>query len=379
MYDIDHQNVGFVRITNTTFHTSHLPIPPPRKSKPVSSDSLIASFALGDAQSNLAVSQNMMKAASIEDGPRGFPWWAGVFIGLGVLIIGGAGLGIYLYKRQRVDKVTFFHNRSIQLPIVAAAYGKVHFSKVLEVHNDDTNIQEYAANDTAEDNNLEQTYCNENSMAKFFNSNSKCTSKVIDELADYARPQSTFNSSTRSNMDLLQGVNDMNETELEVEMSPAQDKNEFIYYPKVSDSIDQAFADFMNNNFVEIPVFRISAGKYMIGTEIVNPVMKNGACLIKRQNAYEGIEIYLQRVSEQQKEKVQEMMDAESLNYAQAFKAILSKAFDKDQVKINRYALKFNNLTVKQSQLYHEPELLSSTRQRLCFSPSNSTGRDVTV
>lgn len=54
----------------------------------------------------------------------------------------------------------------------------------------------------------------------------------------------------------------------------------------------------MNNNTVEIPVFRIAAGKYMIGTEIVNPVIKNGDCLIKRQNAYEGIEIYLQRVTE---------------------------------------------------------------------------------
>lgn len=159
IYDMDRENVGFIRIQNSTFHTSHLPALGPRRSPPPASntDSLIASFALGDAQSNLAVSQNMMKAASIEDRPRGFPWWAGVFIGLGVLIVGGAALGIYLYKRQRVDKVTFFHNRSIQLPIVAAVFEKVHFHKVLEIHNDDTNIQEYAANDTADeqDNNLE--------------------------------------------------------------------------------------------------------------------------------------------------------------------------------------------------------------------------------
>lgn len=76
------------------------------------------------------------------------------------------------------------------------------------------------------------------------------------------------------------------------------------------------------------------------------------------------------------KEKVQQMLDMQHITYADAFKTLLMRAFEKDAAKATRYFKKYHSLILRQSQGYNEPDLLSSARQGLF---SKNTGREEQV
>lgn len=70
------------------------------------------------------------------------------------------------------------------------------------------------------------------------------------------------------------------------------------------------------------------------------------------------------------------MIDMQHISYADTFKVLLMKAFEKDAAKANRYFKKYQALIVRQAHGYNEPELLSSARQRLF---SKNTDREEQV
>ena len=132
----------------------------------------------------------------------------------------------------------------------------------------------------------------------------------------------------------------------------------------------------MNSNLVIVPFFRIDSGKYMIGAEIFMPQMKNGVCIIKRNGLNETLDVFMSRNGQQMIERVQQMIDMQHISYADAFKTLLMRAFDKDTAKATRYFKKYQGLIMRQSQSYNEPDLLSSARQRLF---SKNTDREEQV
>lgn len=59
------------------------------------------------------------------------------------------------------------------------------------------------------------------------------------------------------------------------------------------------------------------------------------------------------------------MIEMQHISYADAFKTLLLRAFEKDTAKANRYFKKYQSLIARQSQGYNEPEIMSSARERL--------------
>ena len=62
-----------------------------------------------------------------------------------------------------------------------------------------------------------------------------------------------------------------------------------IYPLHLGDDVDSYVGSFANYTSITIPLFRISRGKYLIGTEIINPIMKGTVCVIRRAGGYDSI------------------------------------------------------------------------------------------
>lgn len=215
-----------------------------------------------------------------------------------------------MYRRTRIDKVTILGNKSVQLPAIPAVYERVHVQRIFEVHSDDATLQDFGHEEDSSSAYTSgyQTLAGDNSISKFLPvSIVSNKAKVADDLVeDFGKTASSFKSG--SGIQLLPEVNDDNNETCEEELDYATQENkteEFIYRPKVGDLVDQAIAEYMNSNSVQVPFFRIDAGKYMIGTEIVTPQMHKGVCIIKRNGLNETLDVFMSRNSQQMMERVQ--------------------------------------------------------------------------
>jgi hypothetical protein len=69
--------------------------------------------------------------------------------------------------------------------------------------------------------------------------------------------------------------------------------NEVKYQHVKDDPIDEMFAVFLNKSQINIPVQRISAGKYLFGTKQVHAKIQNQNLLVRVGGGYMGVEQFI--------------------------------------------------------------------------------------
>ncbi len=74
------------------------------------------------------------------------------------------------------------------------------------------------------------------------------------------------------------------------------------------DEVDQAFARLVNSLNFNLPLIRITPGKYLIGTEGKMVMIRNSSCMVRVGGGFERLEDYLARNHDSEMDKIKRLM-----------------------------------------------------------------------
>lgn len=81
------------------------------------------------------------------------------------------------------------------------------------------------------------------------------------------------------------------------------------------DQVDEFVASLYNSKEFTLPIYRISEGKYLIGTESRSCTIKGNNCLVRVGGGYSSLEEYLERNELNEIDKMKKLMDDNKFTY----------------------------------------------------------------
>ena len=98
--------------------------------------------------------------------------------------------------------------------------------------------------------------------------------------------------------------------------------------------MDEYIASLYNQKDLTLPIYRISEGNYLIGTEKKKCTIKGNNCLVRVGGGYQSLEEYLERNESEELKKMKKQMEENEMTYVELIRGLLQKyECDEKQIK----------------------------------------------
>lgn len=129
----------------------------------------------------------------------------------------------------------------------------------------------------------------------------------------------------------------------EMSDQPVHKKQKSIYKAKKGDEVDEAMEMVLNKFNFNLPVIRITDGKYLIGTETKMVMLRNSTCMVRVGGGFERMEDYIARNQDSELDKIRKMMSENGKTYDQVIVELLQK-YGAEQAVINHVQKNVKNM-----------------------------------
>lgn len=123
---------------------------------------------------------------------------------------------------------------------------------------------------------------------EYSDDSAEATPRTLDKSPSKEQLSPTLdNSSTQEQLSPTVTIDLSNESSVDI---PKKE-----YKAAKGDKVDEALARIINSNDVQLPIYRIAEGKYLIGTESKMCLIKGTSCVVRVGGGFQKLEEYLKR------------------------------------------------------------------------------------
>lgn len=106
------------------------------------------------------------------------------------------------------------------------------------------------------------------------------------------------------------------------------------YKATKGDKVDETLARIVNGADIQLPIYRIGEGKYLLGTESKMCMIKGNSCVVRIGGGFQTLEEYLLSHQAAEIDKIAKLMEDQSKTYNEVVRDLLVK-FNAEQIIIN--------------------------------------------